>query len=182
MVLDGNVVADELERRLLASESSDFGSDMRATLLTTFERQLSQQLGKIRLPSERSIRLTARNGEIPVSVQNDTGYPVKLRVELSSDKLEFPESNVRDLIIDHQSATVPVAIDARTSGAFPVQLRLVSPDGKLEVATSRVTVRSTSASGIGLGISIGAGAFLVLWWGRSIWKNQRKRAHHMATT
>lgn len=173
MVEENNVVRNELERRLLYSESSYFDSESRDAQLDAFENKLHAQLGSIHVPPERSLQLTARTGEIPVSIQNDSGYAMKLRVELASDKLQFPEGATQEIVVDRQNITIPFTIAARTSGAFPVQVRITSVDGSIVVAQSRIIVRSTAASGLGLALSLGAGSFLVLWWARSLWKTRR---------
>jgi hypothetical protein len=68
-----------------------------------------------------------------------------------------------------------VRVRARTSGAFPLRVTLVSPQGGLELAGSRFTVRSTAASGVGIALSAGAGVFLLLWWARHLVRGRRAR-------
>ena len=67
----------------------------------------------------------------------------------------------------------------RSSGAFPLQIDVMTPDGQRRLATSRYTVRSTAVSGAGLVLSVGAGAFLVLWWARH-WHRTRRSARLVA--
>ena len=64
---------------------------------------------------------------------------------------------------------------ARTSGSFPITVTMQSPDGSLIVGRTRLTVRSTAASGLGLILSGAAGAFLLLWWARHVLKGRRAR-------
>jgi hypothetical protein len=66
-------------------------------------------------------------------------------------------------------------VQARTSGAFPLRVRLLSPDGSLTLVQSRFTVRSTAASGVGIVLSTGAGGFLLLWWARHLVRGRRNR-------
>lgn len=169
-------VVDAFHERLLYSVSSAFDPARRNELTDRFAQALDVELGRIRLPKERTLRLTARQGVIPVSVQSDTGYPIKVKLTLASDKLEFPDGNSRVIDITRPTSTETFAIKARTSGAFPVQMKIESPDGEITLGKGRVVVESTAASGIGLGLSIGAGAFLVVWWMRSAVKTRRKKA------
>jgi hypothetical protein len=50
---------------------------------------------------------------------------------------------------------------------------VTSPDGRLELVRSEVTIRSTAFSGVGVALSVGAGLFLLLWWGRH-WRTVRR--------
>ncbi|MDP9072307.1 MAG: hypothetical protein M3N68_13695, partial [Actinomycetota bacterium] len=59
--------------------------------------------------------------------------------------------------------------------AFPLRVRLLSPDGSLVVGRSQFTVRSTAASGVGVVLSAGAGAVLVVWWARHRAMRRRNR-------
>jgi len=111
-----------------------------------------------------------------VTVQNDNGYPVKVRVRITGSKLEFPDGDDRMVDATRQYVTERFAVVARTSGAFGVQVQLESPDGTVVLQKSEITVRSTATSSVGLGLSIGAIAFLVVWWIRSTIKARRKKA------
>ena len=51
----------------------------------------------IEVPGTRTITLTSRSGEIPLTFRNETGYPVRLRAVLISDKLFFPKGSVLEL-------------------------------------------------------------------------------------
>ncbi len=176
MVGDDSPALDELERRLLWAESIYPQTRSRDGWIKQFDDAFKRQLSAIRMPAERSVRLTARQGEIPVSIQNDTGYPVDVVVKVSSNKVIFPEGASRTIRVERAQVTERIAVDARTSGAFPVQVRLESPDGSLLLVESKVTIRSTAASGIGVGLTVGAGLFLLLWWLRSIVRNHRSKA------
>lgn len=175
MVEEDNVVLGNFQRSLLSSESLRLSEDERENNIDNWDDTFDKQLAAIRLPAERSIRLTARDGEIPISVQNDTGYPVKVNLRLSGDQIAFPEGRQRTIEVPLQQVTDRFAIEARTSGAFPVQVEMTSPDGTLSLYESRVTVRSTATSGVGVFLTAGSLGFLVLWWMHSIYKTRRKR-------
>lgn len=173
MVLEDNEVKLDLQRRHLYSESSIFDQHTRNQVLNGFKSLLDKQFNAIHVPEERSLRLTAREGEIPISIQNDTGYPIRLVLKLSSDKIQFTNGDTRVVAIDRQSATERFSIDTRASGVFPVQVRAETPDGSVDLVRSHVSVRSTTPSGLGVALTVGAGAFLVVWWSRSRWKSRK---------
>jgi hypothetical protein len=129
------------------------------------------------VPASRSITLTAREGEIPVTVLNETGYAMHVQVRLSSDQLRFPggaRAAVQTVDLTHRNTTARFRVQARTSGSFPIRIELVSPDGRLTVGTSRLVVRSTAASGVGVVLSLGAACFLLVWWARHAMRARRR--------
>ena len=171
----GEPIFAKLEESLLVAESVDVRSNRRRTYLTGFERQLSAELSRIVTPPNRSITLTARRGRIPVTVQSSAPYPVHVLVRLESDQLRFPRGATRQLSLTRPNTVALFTVQARTSGAFPMRVRLESPDGNLLLSSSRFTVRSTAASGVGVILSIGAGWFLLVWWARHALT--RRRTH-----
>jgi len=96
-------------------------------------------------------------------------------VKIESDKLDFPGGSEVDLELTRLNTTQRFPVVARASGAFPVRITLVSPDGHLEVGRARITVRSTAASGASLVVAMGAATFLAVWWGRNAMKGRRAR-------
>ncbi len=169
-----NAVSGALGERLLVAQSADFRSAReREPYLTGVRTAIDEQLGGIDIPQNRSITLTARRGEIPVTFQNHTGHPVKVVVRMESDKLTFPGGQTIEIDLTRLNTTHRFPVVARTSGAFPIRITLESPDGSLVVGQARLTVRSTATSGVGLAISVGAALFLALWWGRHALRGRR---------
>jgi hypothetical protein len=171
-----NPVVDQLQRGVLLSESADVRnarerSSRTSAILAAVDRTVAQ----IRVPQVQSITLTARRGTIPVTFLNESGYPARLRVNLTSQKLDFPggRSLVLDLSLLNTTKQFPVV--ARTSGTFPMNVELTSPDGALVVGRTQLTVRSTAAPGLGLAVSAGAALFLAVWWGRHAHRGRRAR-------
>jgi len=172
----GNTTSAVVDERLLVAQSADLKTmRQRDAYLDGAERLINDQLGAIQMPQGRSITLTARQGEIPVTFQNRTGKPVKVVVKVQSDKLDFPSGTTQDLELTRLNTTERFPVVARTSGAFPIRITLESPDGNLEVGRARITVRSTAASGAGLVLAMGAASFLAIWWGRNAIKGRRAK-------
>lgn len=171
----GNRMADAFERALLSSQSSGLPPARRKGLIDAVGSGIEEQFSKISLPGNRSVTLTARTGEIPVTIQSGLDYPVRARLRVESDKLGFPEGSRRELELANTNTTERFTVRARTSGAFPLRVVLESPDGDLVLARSLFTVRSTAASGVGVALSAGAGGFLALWWARHVMQARRQR-------
>jgi len=165
-----------LDERLLLAESSDLRTNrQRQAYVDAVLSGIDDQRNDIRMPGGRSITLTARSAEIPVTFQNRTGGPAKVLVRIQSDKLDFPRGNVQMLDLTRQNTTERFPVVSRTSGAFPLRITLESPDGNLVIGQARLTVRSTAASNISLVVSLGAAVFLAVWWGRHALRGRRAR-------
>jgi hypothetical protein len=172
----GNTTSAVIEEHLLLAESADLKTKRQRDLyLERAGRLVDDQLHDIQMPSGRSITLTARTGEIPVTFQNNTGKPVKVVVKIESDKLDFPRGTTENLELTRLNTTERFPVVARTSGAFPMRITLESPDGNLVVGRTRITIRSTAASGVSLVVALGAATFLAVWWGRNAMKGRRAR-------
>lgn len=166
---------DALDRRLLTAESADLTSGVRADRLTSLEGAMQQMVDAVLVPRSRTLTLTAREGEVPLTFQNRSDHTLTVLVRLESDRLEFPDGTERSLVLPPRNTTMRVRVRARTAGAFPLRVTLVSPQGGLALASSRFTVRSTAASGVGIALSAGAALFLLLWWARHLVRGRRAR-------
>ena len=127
------------------------------------------------LPGRHNVTLTSRRAHIPVTFQNASAEPIRVRVHLRSDKLSFPEGATHDVVLEPRNNTLQFVVEARTSGAFPMLIEVTSPDGALSLGTIRLTVRSTAVSGAALAVTVGAGVFLVGWWGNHIRRARKAR-------
>jgi hypothetical protein len=171
----GASVLDRLDRTLLATTSADLRARDRSRYLTGVADQLDDEIAGIAMPQNRSITLTAREGEIPVTVASTLGYPVRAVLTVASETLEFPGGATHDLALQvRRSATSQFTVRAQSSGSFPLSVQVATPDGRLVLARSRFTVRSTAISGVGTGLSIGAALFLLVWWANHL-RGRRSR-------
>lgn len=169
-----NPVLDRLDRTLLASQSSDLRARDRIRYLEGVEEQVGDEISRIAMPQNRSITLTAREGEIPVTITSTLDYPLKAVLRVASDTLEFPDGDSQQLDLVRRNTTSQFTVQAQSSGSFPLRVRLESPEG-LVLAESRFTVRSTAISGVGTALSIGAGLFLLVWWGNHLRVRRSRR-------
>ena len=168
-----NPVLDRLDRTLLASQSADLRSRDRLRYLEGVQEQVRAEISRIAMPQNRSITLTAREGEIPVTITNSLDYPLRAVLRVASDTLEFPDGDSQQLDLVRRNTTSQFTVQAQSSGSFPLRVRLESPAG-LVLAESRFIVRSTAVSGVGTALSIGAGLFLLVWWGNHL-RGRRSR-------
>ena len=155
---------------VLTAGSVALDNSERDALLATGVAQMQAELDGLHGPVQQRVTLTAREGQVQLVLGNDTDRPADVVLELRGDRLEFP---------DHPDGRVPVRLEgpttrvdlvvrARSSGDAPLDLRLTTPDGRVELGRSRVTVRTTAFSGVGLVLMAAALLFLVVWWTRTI--------------
>jgi hypothetical protein len=171
----GDPALAALERRLLVAVSSDLSVRETRAHLTALDAAISDTLGQVELPRIRSFTLTAREGEIPITVLNRSDSAMNVLLRLASDRLELTGQDTLTLELPPRSTTVRIPVRARAPGEFPVRIELLSADGRLELASARFRVRSTAPSGVGVVLTASAGVFLALWWGRHMVRGRRAR-------
>ncbi|HZJ28136.1 MAG TPA: DUF6049 family protein [Acidimicrobiia bacterium] len=144
--------------------------------LAIIDRSLGDLVHGVAVPERRTLTITAREAEIPVSFQNNTGQPVRVEVTLTSDKLLFPDGSSQILDLPPRNTTARFAVEARASGTFPLTLEVTSPDGRVIFSRSQITVRSAVVSNVGVILTVGAIAFLAIWWLNHARRRRRVRA------
>lgn len=165
-----------LRRQVLVAGAAGLDEPTSDAYLAAADRTVDTQLAAITLPEAQQVTLTERTGRIPLTFENQLDHAVTVEVALESDKLEFSDGEVQLVTLPPKTTTRhEVAVRARSSGAFPLEVTVRSPDEGLVLGTTRFSVRSTAISGIGLLLSAVAGAFLLLWWARHFRDVRRSR-------
>ena len=170
----------QLGDALLRTADSRFGTDERIAFLKLIDQAVIDEFGQVRVPSDRPVRLTARHGDIPVTVESNVNYPIKVLIRVDSRQLTFPNGNEQLITLEKKNTTSRISVTARGSGTFPLEVTVLTPDGAIELGRTTITVRSTAFSGVGVAISVLAIAVLSFWWGRELIKARRRRI--LATT
>ena len=173
MVGDDPSILAPVDDHLLRAMATGLSSAGRRREITEGRAAVASIVDKISTPDAVTITLTARDGTVPLTIRNDTGGPLEVRLRFSSAKLELPEGDTRTVTLTEQTTRLDIAVRTRTSGAFPFAVDITTPDGSVKLASTRYSVRSTAVSGVGLLLSIGAGLFLVIWWARH-WREHRR--------
>src|SRR5262249_31495304 len=130
------------------------------------------------IPASATITVTSSRAEVPITVRNDTGIPLRVHLHFQSDKLLFPAGADRDVDLLAKNTTFRLPVETRSSGTFPVNITVTTTDSPTStIEATQLRVRSTFVSGVGVFITAGAVLFLALWWGWDIRKRRRaKRA------
>lgn len=158
---------ERLARNTLVSESRLWWND--PTRLIAGERyatdaadEAEREMAKISIGGTDEISLTSSEAQLPIVVFNDAAYDVSVNVEVRSTELRLDETfpvtvqanGLRQLTVD---------VAAQSSGIGSVFIEVQAPDGH-EIATKRITVRSTAFNEVALGLTFGALAFLILFY------------------
>jgi hypothetical protein len=181
----GSPWLESADRTILLSRATALQAENRAErklsspagYLEGANRQLIKNItSKVRGPKGQRVTLTSRKASIPISLFNATGRPLQVRVRLESDQLRFLDGAERFVTLASQNTTERFRVESRTTGAFPLEITVTSPDGSLKINSSELTVRSTVVSGVGAVLTAGAGLFLLVWWGNDLRRSRLRRS------
>ncbi len=158
----------EMNDLLLIAGTTGLSATQSDQYLRAITAEVNESIAAIRLiDPPRRITFAARDGAVPVVIENGIGRDVSLLVSMSSEKLEFPDGD--SVVVDIPPGVHEISLDvsARTSGDSVLDLTLSSPDRGITLDSTRVRIRSTALSGLGLIIAGIALLFLLVWWIRT---------------
>ncbi len=165
----------------LAGRTPGTGPKIARERLDSIHQAVAAIAGKVTAPASRTVTLTSRRANIPLSVENSTQRTVRVRVSLVSQKLTFPQGSDRVVVLPPgKNKTESFDVSARASGTFPVLITWSSPDRGIDLQRARYTVRSSVVSGVGLILTIGAVVFLAGWW-LTHWRRSRRARAAIST-
>jgi hypothetical protein len=159
---------DVLHRRLLVATSADLPVEERRLRLRSLADGAKADLAGVKMAEGRTLRLTARAGQLPVGIFNDTGRTAHVLLQLDSEKLEFPVGNSSEVLLDRRSNIQPIAVRVRASGSFPVKVRLLTPDGSRVLQETEYVVRANTVPGVAIVVGGAAALFLGAWWAKTL--------------
>ena len=169
-------LVETLERALLLSGAYGLSETQRDAYLAVVAQTVRDTVAAIQPPSQQRITLTSRSESIPMLIRNSLNHDVIVRLDLNSDKLDFPDGDSLLWRLSPGVNQVQVPVQVKTSGDAVLEIGVNSPTGLLALGESRLTVRATSLSGAGVGIAAAALAILLVWWGRHWWSRRRSKA------
>ncbi len=168
ILVNPSPVPAQLEDSVLLSEGASFTEDQRAgtALLDGISDRLSGLFAGIRADTSRTVTLASGQGVVPIGLTNDTPDRVRVLIRIVSARLE-PESKTQTVVLPGGSTRLlPFRVKSRTTGRFPVQISVLTPDGQPLGTPQELVVRSTSYNLVALLLVLGAALFLLVWWGR----------------
>lgn len=116
-------------------------------------------------PSNGTYTLASGSSPLPLTVENDLPYPVKVRLRVGAVNglpgFSATELGVRE-IAARTKLTLHVTTRVERTGRFPVQATLLTPSGAELGQPVLLSVHSTALGTIGIIITVAAAAVLVL--------------------
>ena len=174
----------ELAEQLARAFAAELDADSRAAYVRTTAEDSQRRLAAVRLAKPALLTLTARRQSVPIVVRNDTGRPVRVTLEVSSDNVLLRDRTASGIAVRalRRRINVPgrveqskIVVETRGPGSFSLLVRMHAGDG-YELSGDRYTLRSTVVGALGKVLTIGALTFLAMWWTRSIVRSRRRRA------
>jgi hypothetical protein len=162
----GTLILTSQSRYLISRE------DEAVAMLAAVERGVSSELAKISPPPPTTIRLTSRSGILPVTLRNEAGYDVVVRVVLRAPGLDFVGGASRRVRLSRPEQQLTFPVEVQRTGRFQVAVEIQTVDGQ-PIAESSIVVRSTAYNRVALVVTIGAAVFLALWWSRRFFPRAR---------
>ena len=173
----GNQVYDDYSRLLQIAASSAY-RDRRARLgggsyLQYINKGLDRVYQKVTVKGA-TVTLTAREGQIPILVRNDSDQRLTVTLRLAARNIDLVDADQEAFTLDpHTGLTRTVRVSTRSTGRFPLAVVVLTPDGGEGIARAEITVVSTAFNRVALLLAGGAGGFLLVWWGRRLRRRQR---------
>lgn len=164
--------ADSLRLRVATSVATGIDHDARMALLAAAAGDVEDAFDGVTLSGQTDLNLTSRSGALPLQIRNANDFPVDVVLQISSDRLRFPEGQRFEIAADEEITRVDIPVRAQATGSVPTFVQLTTPDGQIVLDERQLDVRSTAVSGVGLALSLGALVVLVIWWARS-WRRSR---------
>jgi hypothetical protein len=122
--------------------------------------------------------MTSRNAEIPLDLENRLPFAIQIQIQLSSEKLDFPDGYLRTETLAPGPNHFDISIRSRVSGDSLLEVTVVPLDAEAGVASfarARYTIRSTALSGVGFALSMIALLVLIVWWFRHARRTRRHK-------
>ena len=161
--------AQQLNHLLLAAEASGRPSLPR---LHDFQRAVAELSHSITVPSS-SVTLTSQQGTLTLTIVSTAKSPLRVHVQLISDRLAFPRGSGFDLTLDQSATAVRIPVIAQTTGVLPLQVVVTAPGSTFLLATAALTVQVAAASIVGVLLTVGAIGVLGWWW-LTTWRKGRR--------
>jgi hypothetical protein len=172
---DADATLAGVGRLTLASGWASLDAEGRSQYLDAASTATREALAPIGLPEQGTVNLTSDQGVVPVAVVNGRSEPVRVLIEVTSDRLDFPEGSSAEAVLVPGTNREELAVTARASGGVPVEVTVRTADGATLLGEARFIVRSSAVSGLGVVLSLLAGLFLVVWWARNFRRTRKRR-------
>jgi len=156
-----------LDTRLADDERAAYETQLRADLLAV--------QNNVVLLMAKTINLSDRDANIPVTLENRNDVAVSVRVRLVSSKLRVPPTSEVVTLEPGATATLRLSVTARSNGRFPVRAQMLAPGTTTVVGkTAVINVRVGRLTGLGIVFTFAAALALLSWWVQHLRRRLRR--------
>lgn len=156
-------------RAMLGLATATSGSPK--TYADALRSSLQSTLDAVTVTTPESINLSSRTGTVRFQVRNNSPHQLTVRVRLTSAKLDIDRRTLRVDLAPGTTTEVKFMATTRTNGRFPVVVRILTPEGNVDVVPSvTFTARVSALAGLGQLVSITFLLMLLAWW----WSHRRR--------
>lgn len=181
MVAPATAPVTPLRGLLLAAGARELDAEGRARYTSRVFDTIAEGIAGFEVLDTSRITLASRSANVPISILNGQPRPITVHFRVFSDKLQFPDGEQQQLVLEPGLTELIIPVETAASGDARITVTLTSPDGHLDLTTGTVDIRSTAVSGLGLVITIIAFVILGMWWARTILRVRRQhRAANVA--
>jgi Family of unknown function (DUF6049) len=155
------------DHNLLVAQSSDWRAANVRARGRGFARAVTQGIASVYRRIEvgtTPVTLTARRGKIPITVANTSEERVTVVLRLTSPKVDLPAASEPFVLEPGRRTTQLLQVGTRATGTFPIQVEVLTPDRRQEIAAGEVRLSSTAFNRVALALTGGAAGMLLLWW------------------
>lgn len=170
--VSGDPQPDRIQTALVASVTTDRNQDDRVRALERVTASVDEALDFVTLPDQGSVTLATERHPLPIRFESSASGTRRVRLRFESDKLITPDDVVLELTPG--ATTTDVEVVTRSLGLTPLEVIVLTPDGRHELARTTIPIRSTAVPGLGLLLSGTALTFLIGWWIVSIGQRRRE--------
>ena len=165
---------NNLDDAILLAETAGIDPSIRQAYLSAPLTMMDRLGSELSLPPGRTVTVTSSSARFPIAITSGSRTPLQVILAVSGANLT--SSTDMKVVLKRGTTSFIVRVGTRTSGDSNLQLQLLSPTGRLELAHAQFTIRSTAISGVAIALTAGAGAFLLFWWFRSASRRRRRHA------
>jgi hypothetical protein len=168
VLTSGTATVSSYDAALQRLLSSAYRSDVAAqdTALNSVRGSLESQMSRVHITTQSGsyITLTSHDGRVPITISNDLDTPVHVVLKVDANqRLGLANGGLKsETIPANTQFPITVRAVAKTSGVFPLEVRLLTPDLRPYGASVQLYVRSTAYGTITLVITAAATIALLI--------------------
>jgi|GEM_PF-99280 len=156
------------EQVLRATDQRIISNGGTSAYIAPIRARINNLYSGIYIPEDVDLTLTSREGEIPISIQNNTGYSVRLLVTLDSAPLEFENKKhgeTKKVTVPSGNFTTTFHVKAPSRGKYVLDLKIASAANPPYTLLQRsLHITSTTVNTVAVALSLLSLIILAFWW------------------